>query len=158
METGLTLSATAQNPIYLNLRSIDADGNNGAADNFDPAAPYSWEIIGGPTGIAGFDVAAVDINAANFAGAADLEFTVAVSSSGMKLVLLYRADLAPKLPGDTNDDCVVNVLDMILVRNKLNDDPSSGDLWWVDVTEDGHINVLDMILIRNQLNDTCDGD
>ncbi|NQT21237.1 MAG: hypothetical protein HQ592_16130, partial [Planctomycetes bacterium] len=63
-----------------------------------------------------------------------------------------------RVAGDANDDCVVNILDMILVRNKLNDDPGSGDSWWVDVTEDGFINILDMIYIRNRLNDTCNGD
>jgi len=43
------------------------------------------------------------------------------------------------LEGDANGDCVVNILDMISIRNRLGEDPSSGDNWRADVTENGFI-------------------
>jgi len=64
--------------------------------------------------------------------------------------------IAPeKLPGDINSDCVVNVLDLIFLRNRLGRDPNSGDNWRADVTQDGQINVLDVIFVRNHFNTTC---
>lgn len=57
---------------------------------------------------------------------------------------------------DVNDDCIVNILDMILIRNKLNADTATGDNWKADVTGDGAINILDMILVRNNLNASCE--
>jgi len=60
------------------------------------------------------------------------------------------------LPGDANWDCVVNILDLIFVRSKLNEDPNAGALnWRADVNADGDINILDLIFIRNQLGKRC---
>jgi len=56
---------------------------------------------------------------------------------------------------DVNGDCRVNVLDLILVRNKLGQDASTGDNWKVDVNGDGRINVLDLITARNNLGKNC---
>jgi len=60
------------------------------------------------------------------------------------------------MPGDTNDDCKINVLDLIFIRNNLNASPDSGGNWKADVNEDGKINVLDLIMVRNRLNTLCD--
>ncbi|HUS58329.1 MAG TPA: dockerin type I domain-containing protein [Planctomycetota bacterium] len=57
--------------------------------------------------------------------------------------------------GDANLDCRVNILDLIFVRNRLNQDPTSADNWQADVNTDGHINVLDLIFVRNRLNTIC---
>ena len=59
------------------------------------------------------------------------------------------------LRGDVNDDCAVNVLDLLFVRNRLSQDAGTGSNWKADVNGDGHINVLDLITIRNQLNTRC---
>jgi len=56
---------------------------------------------------------------------------------------------------DVNGDARVNVLDMIAVRNKINNDFEIGDNWMGDVNEDGSINILDMIYVRNNLNEVC---
>jgi len=61
-----------------------------------------------------------------------------------------------RLDGDANDDCKVNILDMIAIRNHLNQDPKSGDNWWYDVNDDGKINILDLIYVRNRLNTFCE--
>lgn len=55
------------------------------------------------------------------------------------------------LPGDTNGDSTVNILDLIIVRNLLSNDPLIGDNWQADVNEDGKINILDLLLVRNRL-------
>jgi len=52
---------------------------------------------------------------------------------------------------DPNGDGRVNILDLIFVRNRLNQDPFSGDNWKADVNQDGRINILDLIYIRNNM-------
>jgi len=59
------------------------------------------------------------------------------------------------ISGDANGDCVVNVLDLIFIRNRLNLDVASGDNAAADVNEDGRINVLDLIHVRTRLNLKC---
>ncbi|MHA1829613.1 MAG: dockerin type I domain-containing protein, partial [Candidatus Heimdallarchaeaceae archaeon] len=57
--------------------------------------------------------------------------------------------------GDVNGDCKVDVLDLVSVRNKLNQDPNIPTNKKADVNKDGRINVLDLILVRNNLGKTC---
>ena len=59
------------------------------------------------------------------------------------------------IEGDATLDCRVNILDLIFIRNRLNQSPSSGDNWQADVTGDGRINILDLIYVRNRLNNSC---
>jgi len=59
------------------------------------------------------------------------------------------------IKGDANMDCRVNVLDLIFIRNRLNQDVTSGDNWQADITGDGRINVLDLIKTRNMLQSDC---
>jgi len=61
-----------------------------------------------------------------------------------------------RLDGDVNNDCKVNIIDLIAVRNKINADAATGDNWWADVNNDGKINVVDMIYVRNRLNNRCE--
>jgi len=63
----------------------------------------------------------------------------------------------PKWPieGDANLDCRVNILDLIFIRNRLNQDPATGDNWQADVNQDTRINILDLIFVRNRLNNSC---
>ena len=68
---------------------------------------------------------------------------------------VMRATPVPFIVGwiceDANGDGRVNILDLILVRNLLNQDPFSGDNWKADVNRDGRINILDLIYIRNNM-------
>ena len=57
--------------------------------------------------------------------------------------------------GDANLDCQVNILDLIFIRNKLNQDPASGNNWQANVNGDAAINILDLIYVRNRLNTRC---
>ncbi len=60
------------------------------------------------------------------------------------------------LEGDVNNDCVVNILDLIGIRNHLNQDPTSPPQNQAyNVNGDDAINILDMIYVRNRLNDMC---
>jgi len=61
-------------------------------------------------------------------------------------------------PGDVNRDRIVNIMDLLSVRNHLNDDPASlgsDDDPEPDVNGDGFINVLDIIYVRNRLGTSC---
>ena len=61
------------------------------------------------------------------------------------------------LPGDMNGDCVVNILDMLFVRNNLRKDPSSDpDAAKADMNGDGSVNILDLLGVRNVLGTRCD--
>jgi len=55
--------------------------------------------------------------------------------------------------GDANGDCVVNVLDLISIRNRLG--AHSDDSWRGDVNLDGSVDVLDLISTRNKLGTRC---
>jgi len=59
------------------------------------------------------------------------------------------------IPGDVTGDCVVNILDMIDMRNHFGQDVGSGDNWRYNLNGDGVINILDMLIIRDRLDETC---
>jgi len=61
--------------------------------------------------------------------------------------------------GDVNEDCIVNILDLIFVRNRLNKNVRKADNRKADVNKDEKINILDLIAVRNSLGTRClDGD
>ena len=47
------------------------------------------------------------------------------------------------------------MLDLIFVRNRLGNDPATGDNWQADINQDGCINVLDLIRTRNVMGAQC---
>ncbi len=55
------------------------------------------------------------------------------------------------LPGDINGDGAVNVLDLVVIRNTLNQTVTASN-YRNDVTSDGVINILDLVTVRNHLN------
>jgi hypothetical protein len=63
----------------------------------------------------------------------------------------------PLPSADANYDLKINILDMIFVRNRLGQDPESGDNWKADVHPDGSIDILDMLLVRYYLNNNFEG-
>jgi len=57
------------------------------------------------------------------------------------------------LPGDVNHDGRVNILDLIVIRNVLGQNPASVPAArQADLNCDGNVNVLDLIFARNRLN------
>ena len=67
----------------------------------------------------------------------------------------HTAEAVYNLLGDINGDCKINVLELVLVRNRLGQSTSTGDNWKADLDQDGRINVLDLILLRNRLGTGC---
>ena len=56
----------------------------------------------------------------------------------------YASD--PQYAADVNGDGIVNILDLIAVRNSLNSCSFAAD-----VNADGRVNILDLIVVRNAL-------
>ncbi|NQT19480.1 MAG: SBBP repeat-containing protein, partial [Planctomycetes bacterium] len=56
---------------------------------------------------------------------------------------------------DVNFDCVVNILDLLNIRNHLRDDVTAEDNWLFDVNGDRKIDILDLIAVRNKLGTMC---
>jgi len=50
---------------------------------------------------------------------------------------------------DVTGDGRLNILDLLYVRNRLGQDPESGDNMKADINGDGRINILDLIILRN---------
>jgi len=67
----------------------------------------------------------------------------------------HAAEARYNLFADVNGDCVVNVLDLIIVRNGLGKNTATGDNWKADVNQDGVVNVMDLIRVRNELGARC---
>ncbi|HUW33165.1 MAG TPA: S8 family serine peptidase, partial [Planctomycetota bacterium] len=57
--------------------------------------------------------------------------------------------------GDSNLDCAVNILDLIFIRDRLNQSIETGDNWKANVNSDQNINILDLIYVRAHLGNTC---
>ena len=97
-------------------------------------------------------------------GQVSLFFTAVDSSVGF--TFNARELTAPRLPpsliltaahidGDVNLDCKVNILDLIAVRNHLNEDVATGGNSRFDLNTDGKVNILDLIYVRSRLNTSC---
>ncbi|HUU99039.1 MAG TPA: dockerin type I domain-containing protein [Phycisphaerae bacterium] len=60
------------------------------------------------------------------------------------------------LRGDIDGNCIVDVADMIAVRDRQLADPGSPGYLDADLNGDGRVNVLDLILVRNLLGRRCE--
>ena len=60
------------------------------------------------------------------------------------------------IPGEVTGDCKVDILDMLHIRNHLNEDVATDDNWKLDVTQDGKIDILDMLVVRDNLDAQCE--
>ena len=59
------------------------------------------------------------------------------------------------IPGDVDASCVVNILDLLIVRDHLRMNPSAGGNWPSDVNRDGKIDILDLLFVRDRLTSRC---
>ena len=60
--------------------------------------------------------------------------------------------------GDVNEDCRVNILDLLFIRDRLTQDTCLQTVngnHQADANQDGRINILDLIYVRNRLNAAC---
>ncbi|HUW31333.1 MAG TPA: dockerin type I domain-containing protein, partial [Planctomycetota bacterium] len=67
----------------------------------------------------------------------------------------HTATMNFHLPADISGNCSVNVLDLILLRNKLNAPVSQSDNWKADLNGDGVINVKDLLIMNGLLGKKC---
>lgn len=63
----LAVTATPASKFTINLATLDAGGNAGAAANFNPSQAYSWTFASYQGGVTGFDPAAFAVSTAGFA-------------------------------------------------------------------------------------------
>jgi len=151
--TSLTINATASLPITVSLVSLVDDGGTivqGPLANFDNTKNYAWPIMRADT-ITGFDPAAIIVDDSGFLNdKGNKSFSVINTGGDIRIVF------GTPLEGDANMDCKVNILDLIFVRNRLNQDVDTGDNWQADANSDGKINILDLIYVRNRLNSRCE--
>jgi len=92
-----------------------------------------------------------------------VQLTGIADATNYKLIVVSNDKAEPAIywplpwpiEGDANMDCRVNILDLIFIRNKLNQPAGTGDNWKADVNQDTRINILDLIFVRNKLNTQC---
>jgi len=66
-----------------------------------------------------------------------------------------KADVWWHIPGDAGHTCIVDMPDLIFIRNHIGQTRSVGDNWRADVNDDGSIDILDLVYARNRLGDDC---
>ena len=86
--------------------------------------------------------------------AAGTDYTIVLVNTEVASAAIFWPHGWP-VEGDSNMDCRVNILDLIFIRNKLNQDVGTDDNWKADVNGDTRINILDLIFVRNKLNTSC---
>jgi len=128
---GETRSFGINNNMYI-LRT-DLDGNE------------KWEkTFGGNGGGGAYSVIQTD-NGYIIAG-----YTSSLSDDDV-----YIIKLSKEIPADVNDDCEVNILDLIFIRNRINQDIYVSNNIKADVNHDRKINILDLLIVRNHLGENC---
>ena len=158
--------------IYFNTAAPAVLGSS-VADNGDGTATATWttDILAegsvnyGPVVMSGATPNTVSENGSGFhppGTSHSATFSIAAGTNYKLVLLNTEVASAPiywprpwPIDGDANMDCRVNILDLIFIRNKLNQDAGTGDNWKADVNEDNRINILDLIFVRNKLNTQC---
>jgi len=145
----LVLAATTETPLTVKLSSITGANAYGLADNFGNTQNYVWPIIRADA-VTGFDQTAFVVDSTGFLNDTGTK-NFSVKQIGDEIAIVFGTPL----DGDANMDCKVNILDLIFVRNRLNQSIETGDNWQANVNGDDNINILDLIYVRNRLNTSC---
>ena len=163
--TNLVISAASE--IKYGADALEVS-NVAVADNGDDTATVTWDTNVPAQGSIQYEAlgagtpTATTIEGASFTShsalmvfAPDTNYKITIIDNEIAEDPFFWPNPWP-LDGDVNGDCVVNILDLIGVRNHLNQDPDSPpENAAYDVNTDGSINILDMIYVRNRLNTTC---
>ncbi|HUW33696.1 MAG TPA: dockerin type I repeat-containing protein, partial [Planctomycetota bacterium] len=140
---------------------VTDNGNDTATATWDTDIPAQGWVNYGPVALsgatpntAGPETALVTSHSVTFATAAGVNYKIVIVNNEIASAPFFWPRPWP-IDGDANMDCRVNILDLISIRNKLNQDAGTGDNWKADVNEDTRINILDLIFVRNKLNTQC---
>ena len=146
-------------PVASNVAVTD-NGDGTATATWTTDIPAEGSVKYGPVALSGatpntaLENALGTAHSVSFATAAGANYKIIVVNSEVASAPVYWPRPWP-IDGDANMDCRVNILDLIFIRNKLNQPVGTGDNWKADVNEDTRINILDLIFVRNKLNTQC---
>jgi len=162
------VSVSVSDTIYLST-AVPAVSNVVITDNGDGTATATWTtdvpafgaakygpvVMAGATPSTAIQTAIGTAHSVSLLGiAAGSNYKVVLVNNEVSSSPIYWPKAWP-IDGDANQDCRVNILDLIFIRNKLNQAVTTGDNWKADVNEDTKINILDLIFVRNKLNTQC---
>ena len=163
-----TLGATARKAATIHYDTTTPEVSNVAIAAGDPGtAVVTWNTNVATLGSVKYAVQGTGdwttVSESELATAHSVTITGIADGTTYQVVIINNeieqpAMLYPKgwpIPGDCNGDCRVNILDLIFIRNRLNQDVYTGENWKADVNEDNRVNILDLIFVRNRLNTMC---
>jgi len=148
-------------PVVLTGPTITDNGDGTATATWTTDIPAEGSVEYGPVAMSG---ATPNTAAEGAVGTSHSIVLTGIAAGSNYKIVLVNTEVAsapiywPRpwpIEGDSNQDCRVNILDLIFIRNKLNLDVATGDNWKGDVNEDGRTNILDLIYVRNKLNTQC---
>jgi len=145
-------------PVVSNVLITD-NGNDTATATWTTDIPAVSSLTftamtGGSTPVTVNEGLRVTSHSVQFSTEAGQNYKIVLTNNEVASPAIYWPQLWP-IEGDANGDCRVNILDLIFIRNRLNQDPATGDNWQADVNMDTRINILDLIYVRNRLNNAC---
>ena len=149
-------------PVVSNVRiTAGPVGSETATATWDTNIPAAGSVKYGAVSMAGTTPSTAAENALGTSHtvlltgiAAATNYKLVVVSTEKAEPAIYWPDMWP-ITGDVTKDCRVNILDLIFIRNRLNQAVTTGDNIFADVTKDARINILDLIAVRNKLNTVC---
>lgn len=107
-------------------------------------------ITGGGTGLT------YHPTSADYLGPDTFTYTIADEDGLTDTANVNVTIVAPALPGDVTGDCLINILDLLFVRNCLQQDIGTNEnCCKADLNFDGSVNVLDLLFVRNRLQTRC---
>ena len=146
-------ASNSQAPVF--AETAPREGNEGERLQFTlPAAdltgaPLTYTTAELPPG-AVFNAATREFSwLPSFTQAGICTVTFTVSNQTSSALQTVRVIVHNRPLGDVDDSGVVDILDLLYVRERLGRDPATHGDWLADVNEDGNINLLDLIAARS---------
>jgi len=124
---------------------------NGADLGLSGELTYHWDFGDGESSSAP-DPQYTYVSAGQYTACLTVKSDEGTNASCTVTVYVEGEGETSRPPEDVNEDCKVNILDMIRVRNNLQESATGNQC---DINGDGTINVLDMIEVRNGLGTLC---
>ena len=131
-------SATLASGLVIKMITVDGNGDPGSLSDFDPNQNYVFEIASADQ-INGFLPGNVTIDTSGFQNAFTGVFSATMGPNGNDQALFVKYGQFPL--GDTNQDGVVNLLDVAPFVELLSNGNSSFE---ADINCDGIVNLLDV--------------